>query len=181
MTPDITKALAIPGWMSEGELTWLATTAQTCQTILEIGSYLGRSTRALADACPGHVYVVDTWTNYAWVLDPTARDGDAVYRRCQQNLAPHLDTGHVTLWRGRSLDLTIWQQVPPCDLIFLDGDHSYGTVIQEIQLWAPRVKPGGILSGHDYGAPSTLGVTRAVQELYGQPDALHESIWVKRL
>jgi len=46
---NIQKALAIQGWMSEPELTWLAEQAQQSQVIVEVGSHVGRSIRALAD------------------------------------------------------------------------------------------------------------------------------------
>jgi len=51
------------------------------------------------------------------------------------------------------------------DMIFIDGDHSYKAVKQDIQYWKPLVKPGGILAGHDYSKhPSKAGVIKAVNE-----------------
>ncbi len=38
----------------------------------------------------------------------------------------------------------------PLDLVFIDGDHSYECVRQDIDSWMPKVRPGGILAGHDY-------------------------------
>src|SRR5262245_25064238 len=58
---DIEKAKRITGWMSEGELLWLAELAARSSTIVEIGSWRGRSTRALGDHIGEHVYAVDTW------------------------------------------------------------------------------------------------------------------------
>ncbi len=36
-----------------------------------------------------------------------------------------------------------------CDLVFIDGDHSYEAAKRDIEMWLPKVKPGGILCGHD--------------------------------
>ena len=51
------------------------------------------------------------------------------------------------------------------DFVFLDADHDYESVKADIAAWLPKVKPGGILAGHDYmcGWP---GVDRAVAEAF---------------
>lgn len=39
------------------------------------------------------------------------------------------------------------------DFVYIDGDHSYDYAMLDIILWARRVRPGGIVSGHDYISP----------------------------
>merc|ERR1711862_250066 len=39
------------------------------------------------------------------------------------------------------------------DVVFLDGDHSRDGLQLDFELWVPRVRPGGIVAGHDFGAP----------------------------
>lgn len=36
------------------------------------------------------------------------------------------------------------------DFVYIDGDHSYQAVMDDIEAWLPKVKPGGILAGDDY-------------------------------
>lgn len=36
------------------------------------------------------------------------------------------------------------------DFVYIDGDHSYKAVMQDIKTWIKKVKPGGILAGDDY-------------------------------
>lgn len=48
------------------------------------------------------------------------------------------------------------------DLVFLDADHSQLAVMADIQAWRPKVKPGGVLGGHDYGSERFPGVKSAV-------------------
>ena len=36
------------------------------------------------------------------------------------------------------------------DFVYIDGDHSYDSVMQDIILWGRKVRKGGIISGHDF-------------------------------
>jgi len=36
------------------------------------------------------------------------------------------------------------------DLVFVDGDHSYAGAKRDIDAWLSKVRPGGIMSGHDF-------------------------------
>jgi hypothetical protein len=51
------------------------------------------------------------------------------------------------------------------DFVFIDAAHSYEAVRDDIRLWAPKVREGGWLGGHDYH-PSWPGVVRAVDEAF---------------
>jgi len=51
------------------------------------------------------------------------------------------------------------------DLVFIDADHSYETVKADIIAWLPKVRPGGVLMGHDYNYSS---VKQAVNEIFSQ-------------
>ena len=53
------------------------------------------------------------------------------------------------------------------DLIFIDADHSYEWVKRDINALYPKVRSGGILSGHDYGNEN-IGVKKAVDEVFGE-------------
>jgi hypothetical protein len=52
------------------------------------------------------------------------------------------------------------------DFVYVDGSHRYEQVQADICAWYPKVRPGGILAGHDYDPTNPhSGVTRAVREL----------------
>lgn len=51
------------------------------------------------------------------------------------------------------------------DMVFIDGNHNYKYVMQDLKLWHPVVKKKGIVSGHDFGG-GWHGVKKAVREFY---------------
>lgn len=50
------------------------------------------------------------------------------------------------------------------DFVYIDANHSYEACKQDIDLWWPKVRIGGIFSGHDYKNTDRFGVKRAVDE-----------------
>lgn len=47
------------------------------------------------------------------------------------------------------------------DFVFIDAQHTYEAVREDIATWFPKVRPGGFITGHDYRWD---GVHRAVNE-----------------
>jgi predicted O-methyltransferase YrrM len=129
---------------------------------LEIGSYLGASTGFLGLAAlqrRGFVHAIDPWTNDAMGAEGE-RDTWSEFRR---NTTPfeHFITPH----QGYSADVHAREQTIPCDLIFIDGDHSYDAVVTDLQLWLPSLRPGGVLAMHDIDSP---GVKQAFDTVVGE-------------
>lgn len=50
------------------------------------------------------------------------------------------------------------------DLVFIDADHSYESVKEDIKIWKSKIRKGGILSGHDYEHRMFKGVKEAVDD-----------------
>jgi predicted O-methyltransferase YrrM len=50
------------------------------------------------------------------------------------------------------------------DVVYIDGDHSYDYVKDDISLWYPKIKSGGFLCGHDYNQVSWPDCKRAIDE-----------------
>jgi hypothetical protein len=72
------------------------------------------------------------------------------------------------------------------DFVFIDADHSYNAVKQDITDWLPKVKPGGWLCGHDYAKERIQGdrtpfpVKKAVQELLPDHELDVNDTWFYR-
>jgi len=57
------------------------------------------------------------------------------------------------------------------DAIFIDANHEYSFVKEDIAAWYPKLKSGGLMGGHDYdGGPNSghPGVRDAVHEAFGK-------------
>ncbi len=164
--PDVSDAAKVDGWMTQRELEWLATRAADKQIIVEVGSYMGRSTLVLAQHCPGVVYAIDKWGEYRikW------KNGK-VWPAFQANLAAHITSGKVVPIRAKTP--AAWHALDQllggrkADMIFIDGDHRYSAVASDcIEAWK-RLAPTGLLCGHDYGAPALPEVKQAVDVTCG--------------
>jgi hypothetical protein len=175
---DISRALAIGGWMSEKELTWLASSAKDCKTIVEFGSFHGRSTRALADNTDGVVYAVDPWNGFYPQEDGSDFKvvNTFVLPIFRKNLADHIATGRVIPVRKFSTSFTLPFKV---DMVFIDGDHTYRYFVRDIDKAISLLKPGGILCGHDYGHSTWDGVKKAVDERFPSVK-IEDTIWWTR-
>ena len=64
------------------------------------------------------------------------------------------------------------------DLVFIDADHGYECVKQDIAAYKPKLKPGAWLTGHDIDFP---GVNRAVNEIIKIYDVGPNNVWLTQL
>lgn len=195
---NILNAEKVQGWMRPEELEWLGTQAATRKVIAEVGSWMGRSTRAIADNLPegGYVFAVDTWLGSdeprhkemlaGKPLSPNAeKPGDnwlmdqfcANFPEAYIKEYPH----RVRPYQGTSLagaDYLGSHYTFRFDMIFLDASHDYENVLADIKAWDPLLAPGGIMCGHDFGG-SFPGVQRAVQDFYPKAHKVGAgSIWI---
>ena len=177
---NLSRALATPGFMHEVELEYLAHIATTATAIAEIGSWQGRSTRAMADNTEGRIWCVDTWADDAFGSAPaeqTSKPGwlmDAFAKNHSDTIA----SGKVTRVRATSALGAEIMRERTFDLIFIDAGHSYEDVKSDILAWRPLLREGGTLCGHDLypDGPYHPGVKQAVAELIGDY-SLNGTIW----
>lgn len=147
---DLKKSEAIRGWMTVPELTWLATQAEKYSTIVEIGSYAGRSSRALGDHTKGLVVCIDDFQG-ADTERPLGPDGSKkLYAEFRKNLKDLLDSKKVVICHPS--DISGLASLQP-DFVFIDGDHTYDGVTADIKYWGSRLVSGGLLCGHDCNHP----------------------------
>jgi len=88
---------------------------------------------------------------------------DDIYAYARKLLAPY-NVQIVNEWSMKAVKRFADESL---DFIYIDANHSYGYVKEDIREWSKKVKKGGVVSGHDYvnehaGIP--FGVKRAVNE-----------------
>ena len=155
--------------MSEAELTWLAEQAASHVWIVEIGSYKGRSTRALADNTHGTVIAIDDFKGPREI--EVNRNGILEEYRRNTNSCRNLITlvqDHREQYIG-----------PGPDMVFIDGAHDYESVLADIIHWSRLLQVGGLICGHDYGT-NWPGVDRAVNQIFEHVERGPDSIWIGR-
>lgn len=158
----------IPGFTSELELEWLEQQAFVYEAIVEIGCWVGRSTSALAKTS-GFVLCIDDWAGTGHGFLPTdIPEGFKNFPNgglydFAKNMKPLM--GKVIPLRMRSQEAAKLFPLACFDMVFIDGDHRYESVYEDIRSWHGLLKIGGLLCGHNYELCWKDDVVRAVDEL----------------
>ena len=136
-------------------------------TVVEIGSYHGRSAIVMASAAAEGVQVVAIDPHAGNDRGPmewegTSEEGEADNRTFWSNLQRAGVAERVRHVRLRS-QVAGPEVEEPVDLLYLDGAHRYRPARDDLAVWAPRVRPGGTMLVHD--AFSSIGLTVALVRL----------------
>ncbi len=133
-------------------------------TAVEIGVDRAEFSVNLMRQWNGGRYVgVDPWHptyNYGVFI---GKDREADYQHCMEVLSEFRDRMDITLHRcdSRAAAALVGNAL---DFVYIDGDHKYDSVWEDIKLWYPKLRVGGILAGHDYNGDWQDHVRTAVTE-----------------
>lgn len=118
--------------------------------VIEIGSWLGESTSIIADYIrPGIVYSVDWFKgNTGTGLEKIAKEQD-IFSLFKQNLTELGLYQYVHPFVMSSKEASVCFRNKFADVVFIDASHDYNSVKEDIKLWKPKVRDGGIICGHD--------------------------------
>jgi predicted O-methyltransferase YrrM len=151
------RALEVQGWMRPGELAFLYALALTIPeggSVVEVGSWKGRSTVAIAEGLDGRAQLtaVDTFGGEPLNVDQREKfgheiDRDDIFTAFKANTAgfSRLDT-----IRSESRPAAEHFEDDSIDWLFIDAEHTVERVTEDIRAWHPKIKPGGLITGHDY-------------------------------
>jgi predicted O-methyltransferase YrrM len=147
----------IPGWFNYSETyDIIVDQINSDGKIVEIGSFLGRSTHYLATSLYNagkenvKIYAVDTFEGSSEHVNlKLPKDFSSIFR---ENLEFFIEKRIVIPCQGRSDDPKILERFEEAtiDFIMVDGAHEYEPVMSDIINWWPKLKPEGVMFGDDY-------------------------------
>ncbi len=146
----------IDGWFGPEDAKaydYIISNSKSNAAIVEVGSHLGRSSAYLVDNKKHNqtVVCVDIWEQEELFASFKENMGDRDYQAV----------------RKPSVEAAEWYADESLDAVFIDANHTYESVKEDIAAWYPKVKKGGYIAGHDYFAEPHPGVKKAVDEAMG--------------
>jgi len=129
----------------------------------EIGVAEGRSSLEFMNWGFKKLYLVDIWEH----RPDFQGDGSSSQEWHDMNLAGAKERlakfgKKCVFLKGESKDMVHKVEDNSLGFVYLDGNHTYDAVLNDLRIWMPKVKNGGIIAGHDYN--HIYGVQQAVDE-----------------
>lgn len=115
----------------------------------EIGVYKGEFTELFCKEGFDKVYAIDPWVGFSGQgRSQKLQDRqDFLYGHAKRTLEPY---NNVEIIRATSMDAVKDFKNNSLDFVYIDGNHNFRYIAEDIYEWIWKVKPGGIVSGHDY-------------------------------
>ena len=134
---------------------------------VEVGSFSGVSSRVLSLYC-GRLDCVDHWFGGGVVSQ-----GEMIF----DAMLP--DYPNIVKVKLPSVQAAGQYADHSLDFVYIDADHSYASVVEDINAWKNKVKQGGFIAGHDSYMPEVL---QAVRDCLDEPDHFFtDTSWLVKL
>lgn len=129
--------------------------------VAEIGVNEGDFSEKILTICqPEKLVLIDVWAS--------KRYHGGLFDKVRTRFASQIANQKVEIIRDLSFGGIAKCPDVYFDWVYLDTDHTYNTTSRELELLRPKMKPGGIIAGHDYimgnwNAGHRYGVIEAVR------------------
>jgi len=144
----------------------------------EIGVYRGATLIPLLEACPGlTMLAVDQWRRLPrrdLECSETYEHADMAALEADVRQRAHLFGSRCIIFKAESVFAASMVCDAWLDFVFIDADHTEPAVRADIVAWAPKVRPGGMILGHDNHWPT---VRRVINEVFPGWEDLGEAVW----
>ena len=118
---------------------------------VEIGTFKGQFSKQIINNWTGTLYMVDVWREIKEGYIDSSNHGlikSNLYEETMNNIKGFED--RAIMIRATSEIASELFQDNSLDFVYIDANHAYDYVVQDINLWFPKVKNGGFVCGHDY-------------------------------
>lgn len=181
---EIHGRLKFPYLLLRRELTGMA---------VEVGTHRAEFAEQFAEKWPGKLYCVDPWKNppgyehqskFLWGGDlrpvEATTTQDAIreddFEFSKKVLEKYGE--RVVLMRSTSVEAVKYFANKSLDFVYVDGDHSEHAVMEDLTIWWPKLKSGGIIAGHDVVMNATIednwgiGIQKVLRAFAGSRDVV---------
>lgn len=135
------------------------------KTGVEIGTDHGGYAKDICERYPElELFTIDPWKAYTEGTDVKSQfEVEEIYKIAKDTLEPYKN---CTIVRETSMEAVKVFEPNSIDFVFIDGDHRYKYVYEDIIEWTKIVRSGGIVCGHDYKEDEgkEYGVIKAVNQ-----------------
>lgn len=122
--------------------------------IVEVGVHCGKNAYRIHNVCkPSHLYLVDPWDRVpSNISSPGSCWGSVKEQQDNEKLVrSHFkDIKNVTILKNWSEEASKFFKNEELDFVYIDGDHNYEAVLNDLKCWSMKIREGGFLGGHDY-------------------------------
>jgi len=136
--------------------------------IAEIGVWRGHTSIVLLRNLPSLevFHAIDSWINYEDYQGDNKNNETIIFDKLIFEDRTHWLKDKLKIHHGFSKDTCDQIRDNSLDLIFIDANHSYEYLLEDIKIWTPKVKKDGLIIGHDYNPKTFPGVVKAVHEVF---------------
>lgn len=113
---------------------------------VEVGTNRGKFAHYLCSTNPNlHLTCVDPWTEFEG-FDISNERQELIYKYAVKILSGY----NITIMRKTSMEALLEFKDESLDFVYIDGNHLFDYVIQDILGWIKKIKKGGMVLIHDY-------------------------------
>ena len=147
----------------------------------ELGVREGTTSKYLLKNCPSlkKLVLVDLWASQPENTGPENYEGidhDSNYKKVC-GLSRYFPDKEIIIIREMTKKAHIYIADHSLDFVFIDADHGFEAVQNDIDFWWPKIRGGGILCGHDYPWKSVENAVKSRLDFYVVADLGENAIW----
>lgn len=132
------------------------------KVVAELGVNKGDFSRMILDINqPAKLHLIDLWASQ--------RYHSGLKKDVEERFSKEIQKSSVEIHQGMSTDFADHFPDSYFDWIYIDTDHTYQTTKSELLLYKDKMKPGGIIAGHDFVKGNMTSQLR-----YGVKEAVYE-------